>query len=327
MRYCDLTDWCRDSISDSSQSISQDECFTDTGTNLLCTSFFKINCDGADKRFITPEECDKLCKNDKVFYQLVDDDEILSLQFHFKNEFNLGSLQSAVWSLIAGTTLIDLDAVNCCDFTEVENVSSFVYNNEFYTAKYAETISGGINYIDLQGIKLDVGQIPYNCFMLKITVYNPTGNDVYYSLPYKKIDCRIRDYITILGEFNDSDSLGNKYTFTDYHNDILGTFFAPSTLLKLIGEFKLVSVGAEQEINNNLILTSKPVKRYRMRLDTMNENAIINLNNYLNSSKLIINGVEVILDGTIEKGFDEGENWYPEIYFKEITEKIDNTCK
>lgn len=332
-KYCDITDWCRDSISDSDQSFSQStiDCHTDTLTNILCTEFKLVTCaDPAKNKLIDDSDCEDFCGNDRQTYLLWTTGDLVALQFQFKNNWDSGSTQTARWSMDGGDVLIGMEAVNCCDDSDTLDVANFVYGSDYYTARQPILLpGGGIIYNDLQGIRLDFDSIGMDCFKLKITIHEPGGATAdYYTLPFRKVTCQHKGVIYLRSNYGYVDTMGNYYRYDGDASGIIGNFFGPYCQIKLDGEFLLVNGTIEQTlVNENKYTTeSQLIKRYRARFKNMNENAALLMMNVCNGKNLIVNDITCYLDGAIDKNFDLGKDWSPDVNFKSYVDKTDYTC-
>lgn len=339
IQYCDITDWCNDSISDSQQSISEGtlECYTDINTNILCREFFFLDC--IPLKFYTfvkqsLQECTQLCGNDSIYYLPVETDRILALQFHFKNTFDTGGVVTYGWNLNGESNiLINAEIVNCCDAGDTIALSTVLYDNQYYVIKHANIdISGNTYYTDHEGIKIDVSKITFDCFYLKITVYNADlTTSTYYTLPFKKLNtCFV--YVTLESDFDTTDNLLNLYTVdTDYDsgNPDITNFFAPDSKMIVRGEFIKVNSLIEQDFvnDNTKQVNSRIVDRYRLRLFPISADAMTILTNIISGKNLQINGEYFVIDGNIEKESDNRLDWTPEIFFKKYNDTKDFGCK
>jgi hypothetical protein len=337
-KYCDITDHCNDSISDSQQSISESvlECYTDSVTNLMCREFTLIKCvDGDESNPLIKNYVPDCvgCPNDETYFFLIAGTEILTLQFQFKNNFDTGAGLTCGWNLPdSGQVLIDAFLVDCCSGAETA-ISNYVYDNQHYVAKHAQILIGGTTwYKDTQGIKLNMNLVAVDCFYLKILVYQPDGShNTYYTLPFKKTDCRHTDLCLIESTYTGIDSIGNIYSFDNNYDFIYPashSFFMPTAKMLIRGEYLLISASYEKTYVNNFgkEIKSQLIRHYRLRPYPMSEDAIKYLLNVINGSDIIINNERVILDSNVEKETDIRKDWTPEIYFKEYSDQIDSGC-
>ena len=269
-----------------------------------------------------------LCGNDLPYRIPIGYNDYFQMQFQQPDPFN-GLSFNHIYGIFGWGTVLDAFVKDCCTDEYIldgsgnpKSAQNYISGNYTLIGEYITTDWNGTqNLTNIQQFQFSsnaifndlAAQFQSECFYMEFRFYDTNGGyTTFYTEPYQFVGCKDTLYISGMYDLIDCYGYYHGMNFRYYPNISLPFIF--NNARRFPASLERVGFSIEKEFVGNTFKTtsSSVTERFLLRTDRLPEKMAIYLVNLLASESVMIDGIEYVCDGEVNKNNEIGSQWFIE---------------